>query len=83
MASSVEFAKGVQEQFARTAGRVNKGVYQAGFLVLRETSMPSVLIELGYISTPDEEQYLNTAKGQQAMALSIYNAFKNYKNKKQ
>ena len=46
MASSVEFAKGVQEQFARTAGRVNKGVYQAGFLVLRETSMPSVLIEL-------------------------------------
>ncbi len=83
MASSVDFAKGVQEQFARTAGRVNKGVYQAGFLVLRETSMPSVLIELGYISTPDEEQYLNTAKGQQAMALSIYNAFKNYKNKKQ
>ncbi len=83
MASSVEFAKGVQEQFARTAGRVNKGVYQAGFLVLRETSMPSVLIELGYISTPDEEQYLNSARGQQAMALSIYNAFKNYKNKKQ
>jgi N-acetylmuramoyl-L-alanine amidase len=81
MASSVTFAKGVQEQFAKTAGRVNKGVYQAGFLVLRETSMPSVLIELGYISTPDEEQYLNSSKGQQAMAQSIYKAFVNYKKK--
>lgn len=81
MASSVSFAKEVQ-QFAQTAGRINKGVFQAGFLVLRETSMPSVLIELGYISTPDEEQYLNTQKGQQAMAQSIFNAFKSYKNKK-
>lgn len=82
MASSVSFAKEVQQQFAQTAGRINKGVFQAGFLVLRETSMPSVLIELGYISTPDEEQYLNTQKGQQAMAQSIFNAFKSYKNKK-
>ena len=79
MASSVSFAKGVQEQFAKTAGRINKGVYQAGFLVLRETSMPSVLIELGYISTPDEEQYLNSSKGQDAMARSIYNAFRDYR----
>ena len=82
MASSVEFAKGVQEQFVKTAGRVNKGVYQAGFLVLRETSMPSVLIELGYISTPDEERYLNSKSGQQSMAQSIYNAFRNYRDKK-
>ena len=82
MAQSVELAKFVQRRTCASAGRLDKGVKQAGFLVLRETSMPSVLIELGYISTPDEEQYLNTQKGQQAMAQSIFNAFKSYKNKK-
>ena len=55
MEQSVKLAKEVQLQFASTAGRINKGVYQAGFLVLRETVMPSILVELGYISTPDEE----------------------------
>lgn len=81
MEKSVRFAKNVQQEFAATAGRKNKGVSQAGFLVLRETCMPSVLIELGYISTPDEERYLKTKAGQAAMAKSIYKGFKAYKNK--
>lgn len=79
MASSVRFAQMIQNQFASHAGRVNKGVYQAGFLVLRQTSMPSVLVELGYINNASEERYLNSAEGQQAMARSIYNAFKSYR----
>ena len=53
--------------------------FRAGFLVLRATSMPSVLVELGYISTPDEEQYLLSDAGTTALSNSIYKAFLNYK----
>ena len=60
MEQSVSLAKGIQGQFKSYARRVDKGVHQAGFLVLRATSMPSVLVELGYISTPDEETYLRS-----------------------
>ena len=76
MEQSVKLAKEVQLQFSSTAGRINKGVYQAGFLVLRETVMPSILVELGYISTPDEENYLSSTAGQKALAKSIYRGFK-------
>ena len=79
MSQSVNFAKKVQNQFRNTAKRVDKGVKQAGFLVLRETSMPSVLIELGYISTLDEAQFLLSDNGSSTMARSIYNAFVSYK----
>lgn len=67
------------KQFKTSARRIDKGVHQAGFLVLRETSMPGVLVELGYISTPDEEQYLLSDTGSEALANSIYKAFLNYK----
>lgn len=80
MNQSVSFAKKVQQQFRRTGGRINKGVHQAGFLVLRETTMPSVLIELGYITTPDEEKFLNSKEGSNRMARCIYNAFVAYKS---
>lgn len=80
MNQSVSFAKKVQQQFRRTGGRINKGVHQAGFLVLRETTMPSVLIELGYITTPDEENFLNSKEGANRMARCIYNAFVAYKS---
>lgn len=80
MEQSVKLAKLIQTQFRTTAKRIDKGVHQAGFLVLRATSMPSVLIELGYISTPDEERYLNSSAGIASMSRSIYNAFVNYKN---
>lgn len=80
MNQSVSFAKKVQQQFRRTGGRIDKGVHQAGFLVLRETTMPSVLIELGYITTPDEENFLNSKEGANRMARCIYNAFVAYKS---
>lgn len=80
MEQSVSLAKLIQSQFRSYAKRVDKGVHQAGFLVLRETSMPSVLVELGYISTPDEETYLNSKKGVEALSRSIYNAFVAYKD---
>lgn len=79
MAQSVSFAQLIQKQFRQSARRVDKGVHQAGFLVLRETSMPSVLIELGYITNPSEEQYLLSEKGSSALAKSIYQAFLSYK----
>ena len=81
MSQSVELAKFVQQKVCNTAGRQNKGVKQAGFLVLRETSMPSCLIELGFISTPDEEQYLNTSRGIDALGKGIYQAFVAYRQK--
>ena len=79
MAKSVDLAKLIQSEVCAVSGRVNKGVHQAGFLVLRETSMPSCLIELGFITTPDEEQFLNSTDGQNLMAKGIYNAFLKYK----
>lgn len=79
MEKSVKLATHIQKQFRNTAQRIDKGVHQAGFLVLRETSMPSVLVELGYISTPDEEQYLLSDSGTDALSNSIYKAFLNYK----
>lgn len=81
MASSVDFARLVQKQFATTAKRINKGVHQAGFLVLREVSMPSVLIELGFINNRQEEKYLASDWGQKQLAKSIYNAFQIYYKK--
>lgn len=78
MAQSVDFAKMIQKEFKTTAGRQDKGVHQAGFLVLRQTSMPSVLIELGYISTHDEETFLNSQNGIKKMSQSIFNAFLSY-----
>lgn len=80
MAQSVDLAKYVQRRTCASAGRQNKGVKQAGFLVLRETSMPSCLIELGFISTPDEEQYLNSASGVEQLGRGIYQAFVDYRS---
>ena len=55
---STQLASGVQNQFRTRAGRVDRGVKQAGLLVLYMTSMPSILIETGFITNPDEEKYL-------------------------
>ena len=81
MEKSVELAKFIQRSVCGSVGRVDKGVHQAGFLVLRETSMPSCLIELGFISTPDEENFLDSSAGVKAMANAIFTGFKNYKDR--
>jgi N-acetylmuramoyl-L-alanine amidase len=81
MEQSVDLARCIQDQYTSYAGRQNKGVKQAGFLVLRETSMPSVLTELGFISTPAEENYLNSERGQRQLAQSLYNGFATYYKK--
>ena len=81
MANSVDLAKMVQRETCAAANRPDKGVHQAGFLVLRETSMPSCLIELGFITTPDEERLLNDKARIENIATGIYRAFVNYKNK--
>ncbi len=79
MKQSVSLAKSIQKQYVKVANRQNKGVHQAGFLVLRETSMPSVLTELGFISTPGEEAYLNSDNGIKKLGRSIYEGFIDYK----
>lgn len=79
MHQSLSFAANVQEEFEEYAGRYNRGVKQAGFLVLYKTAMPSVLIECGFLSHDLEEKFLNAEKGQSTMATSIFRAFKAYK----
>ena len=78
---SVEFAGILQDSFREHAQRTNRDVRQAGFLVLRETAMPSVLIETGYLSNPSEAKYLMSDLGRRTLALTIYNSFKLYKAK--
>ncbi len=81
MSNSVELAKMIQHEACSLSGRQNKGVHQAGFLVLRETSMPGCLIELGFLTTPDEEAFLDSSNGQDLLAHGIFNAFLKYKKK--
>ena len=81
MEKSVELARLIQRSVCSKANRNDKGVHQAGFLVLRETSMPSCLIELGFITSEEEEQFLNSQRGIDLMAHGIYEAFVEYKNR--
>ena len=76
---SLDFATLTQHELINGAKRTNRNVRQAGFLVLRETGMPSVLIELGYISNREEEKYMNSDHGQNVLVNSIYTAFTQYK----
>ncbi len=81
MERSVELARNIQRKVCNGANRPDKGVHQAGFLVLRETSMPSCLIELGFITTADEERLLNDASRVDDIARGIYEGFAQYRNK--
>ncbi|MGN0187699.1 MAG: N-acetylmuramoyl-L-alanine amidase [Paludibacteraceae bacterium] len=76
---SIEMAAYVQDEFI-AAKRYNRGVRQENFWVLHQTKMPSVLIELGFISNPDEEKYLLSDNGCKELANAIYNAFVRYKH---
>lgn len=77
MERSVELARNIQRKVCSGANRPDKGVHQAGFLVLRETSMPSCLIELGFITTADEERLLNDASRVDDIARGIYEGLRN------
>lgn len=76
---SIEFATLVQEQFKDRVQRRDRGVKQSVLYVLDYTAMPSALIELGFLSNSNEEDFLNTTRGQELMASAIYRAFKEYK----
>ena len=81
MARSVELAKCIQQNICSAASRPSKGVKQDNFHVLRRTSMPACLVELGFISTPDEEALLNDNNAIDKMAYGIYAGFVKYKDK--
>ncbi len=76
---SILFAEKLQKEF-KSIGRYDRGVRQAGFLVLYKTTMPSVLIETGFLTNPNEEKFLADADGQTKMANSMFAAFEKYKN---
>ena len=76
---SLQLAANVQNQFTKRVGRKDRGVQQAGFLVLWRTAMPSILIELGFISNAAEERFLASETGQEYMASAIFRAFRDFK----
>lgn len=77
--NSLRFAQKVDHQMKNRVGRTSRGVKQAGFLVLWKSAMPSVLIETGFLTNPQEEKFLNDKMSQTYMASGIYRAFKEYK----
>lgn len=77
---STEFASIIQSQFRDRIGRKDRGVKQAGFVVLWRSTMPSVLVELGFLSNAEEEKYLISETGQDFLASAIYRAFRDYKS---
>lgn len=83
MSQSVHLASLVQKHFRNTCQRVDRGVHQAGFLVLKASAMPSILVELGFISTPEEERYLNSETGTTTLANGIFRAFLAYKREQE
>jgi N-acetylmuramoyl-L-alanine amidase len=76
---STEFATLIQDQFRSRVGRKDRGVRQAGFQVLWRTTMPSVLVELGFVTNPEEEKFLISEQGQDYLASAIFRAFRDYK----
>ncbi|MDR1973629.1 MAG: N-acetylmuramoyl-L-alanine amidase [Bacteroidales bacterium] len=76
---SISFAQKLQEQYRTLVKSPNRGVFQAGFVVLWGCALPSVLTEIGFISNPDEEKFLMSDSGQTAIATSLLNAFREYK----
>lgn len=77
---SLNFADYIQDQFRERVGRGDRGVKQAGLLVLWQTTMPSVLIEAGFITNSGEEKFLLSGKGQDYIASAIFRAFRDYKS---
>jgi len=77
--NSLRLAQRIDRQFRTSVGRSTRGVKQAGFLVLWKSTMPSVLVEAGFLTDRSEENYLDSRAGQQGIANGIYRAFREYK----
>ncbi len=78
--NSLRFAQRIDRQFRTSVGRSSRGIKQAGFLVLWKSTMPSVLVEAGFLTDRNEENYLDDKAGQHAIAHGIYQAFRQYKH---
>lgn len=78
---SINFADEIQRQLQSRTKSINRGPKQAGFLVLRQSAMPSVLVETGFISNPSEANYLKSEEGQRTIALAILEAFRKFKTR--
>jgi len=76
---SLQLAEHVEQQFAIIANRKSRGVKQAPFYVISRANMPSILVEAGFLTNPDEEDFLHSEKGQDYLASAIFSAFKTYK----
>jgi len=76
---SLNFASYIQEQFSNRVGLRDRGVKQAGFIVLWQTTMPSVLVEAGFISNSEDEKFIMSEEGQDYIASAIFRAFRDYK----
>ena len=79
MKQSLKLASGIEAHTNKISAIKSRGVKQAGFLVLWQTSMPSVLVETGFLTNPTDRSYLRTAEGQQKIALGVYRAIRDYK----
>lgn len=77
---SLQLSANIQNEFRDRVGRVDRGVKQAGFYVISFTTMPSVLVEMGFLTNPEEEDFLNSEAGRVYMASAIFRAFRDYKN---
>lgn len=76
---SLALAQMVQKNYTELNKRVNRGVKEQGLLILQRAAMPSILTEIGFISNPDEEEYLNSESGQNEIVTAIVKAIKEYK----
>lgn len=76
---STILAQKVEDQFKSKIERKSRGVKQAGFLVLYKTSMPSILVEAGFLTNKNEEDYLNSTEGKEEIAEGVFNAFNEFK----
>ena len=77
--NSLKLAQHIEEGFAKHTQRKRRGIKQGGFLVLWQTTAPSVLIEVGFITNPEEEQYLRKKHGQNQIVTAIFEGIKKYK----
>ena len=81
--ASLDLAASIQDQFRTRVGRKDRGVKQAGYYVISFTQMPSVLVELGFLTNPTEEDYLNNSENQAYLASAIFRAFRDWKEKRE